>query len=144
MKYEFLIPIALVIFCIAPSLNYVWAAGSATVSWRASTEPDLAGYKIYYGLFPRTGSCPPGGYPDKIDVGKTDTPDNPSYAIENLEDGKTYYFSLTSYDASGNESCFSKEISKVIPKAKISWYQEINRFFQKALSPLTLFFQKIF
>ena len=144
MKYKFLIPIALVIFCIAPSLNYVWAAGSATLSWSANNEPDLVGYRIYYGTSPRTGDCPPAGYPNKIDVGKTDTPDNPFFVVGNLEDDKTYYFSLTSYDASGNESCFSQEMSKIIPKAKISWYQEINRFFQKAFSPLMLFFQKIF
>jgi len=144
MKYKFLIPIALVIFCIAPSLNYVWAAGSATLSWSANNEPDLVGYRIYYGTSPRTGDCPPAGYPNKIDVGKTATPEKPNYKIENLEEGKTCYFSVTSYDASGNESCFSQEMSKIIPKAKISWYRNMNGFFQGIFSPLKVFFQKIF
>lgn len=90
--------------------------GTAALSWNANTEGDLAGYKIYYGVEKRTGDCPPAGYPQKIDVGKTQTPQNPSHKIENLETGKTYYFSITSYDASGNESCFSDEMSKTIAK----------------------------
>lgn len=90
--------------------------GTAILSWSANTEPDLAGYKIYYGTSPRTDSCPAGGYADKIDVGKTDTPDAPSYTIKNLAGGKTYYFSITSYDTSGNESCFSDEMSKALSK----------------------------
>jgi hypothetical protein len=88
--------------------------GTATLSWNANDEPDLAGYRIYYGTAPRSGDCPPGGYYDKIDVGKTSTPEKPSYKIENLADGKTYYFSVTSFDTSGNESCFSAEMSKAI------------------------------
>ena len=114
-------------------------SGVATLSWKANTELDLSGYRIYYGLSPRNNDCPPGGYANKVDVGNTT-----SYSITNLNNGTTYYFSLTSYDASGNESCFSKEISKVIPKAKISWYRDINRFFQGIFSPLKVFFQKIF
>lgn len=90
--------------------------GSATLSWNANTEPDLAGYKIYYGISLRNADCPPAGYPNKIDVGKTDTPDEPSYTITSLENGKTFYFSVTSYDTSGNESCFSAEMSKIIQK----------------------------
>ncbi len=88
--------------------------GTATISWNANTEPDLAGYKIYYGNSPRSDDCPPGGYPNKIDIGKTDMPDNPTYILKDLENGKTYYFSISSYDASGNESCFSPEMSKAI------------------------------
>lgn len=90
--------------------------GTATLSWNTNTEEDLAGYKIYYGTSPRTGDCPPSDYPEKIDIGKTDTPQSPSYTIQNLTLGKTYYFSVTSYDASGNESCFSSEMSKSMPK----------------------------
>src|SRR4030042_2765783 len=89
--------------------------GTAALSWNANTESDLAGYSIYYGPSPRSGDCPSAGYPEKIDIGKTNTPENPSYKIENLENGKTYYFSVSSYDTSGNESCFSDEMSKTMP-----------------------------
>ncbi len=88
--------------------------GTANLSWNANAEPDLAGYKIYYGTAPRTDKCPPGGYSSKINVGKTDVPGKPTYTIENLENGKTYYFSITSYDSSNNESCFSEETNKDI------------------------------
>jgi hypothetical protein len=88
--------------------------GTAALSWNANTEADFAGYKIYYGTAPRTGNCPPGGYPDKIDVKKTDTPKKPSYKLTGLENGRTYYFSITTYDTSGNESCFSSESRKSI------------------------------
>lgn len=90
--------------------------GTATLSWNANTESDLAGYRIYYGNSPRIDDCPPGGYPGKIDIGKTDTPDKPTYTLKELENGKTYYFSVSSYDTSGNESCFSDEMVKTIKK----------------------------
>lgn len=90
-------------------------SGTATLSWESNTEPDLAGYKIYYGTSPRTGDCPDGGYSEKIEVWKTTTPEKPSFTVKGLDAGKTYYFSVTSYDASGNESCFQKEVSKAFP-----------------------------
>lgn len=90
-------------------------SGTATLSWEANTEPDLAGYKIYYGASPRAGDCPDGGYLEKIEVGKTTTPEKPSFTVKGLEAGKTYYFSVTSRDTSGNESCFSAEMSKAFP-----------------------------
>ena len=88
-------------------------SGTAALSWSANTEPDLAGYKIYYGATSRTNNCPPGGYPQKVDIGN-----KTSYTIDKLERGKTYYFSITSYDKSGNESCFSAEVKKITSASK--------------------------
>lgn len=85
-------------------------AGSATVSWNANTESDLAGYKVYYGTSPRSGTCPTGGYPNVVNVGNVTT-----YTFSSLTDGATYYFSVTAYDTSGNESTCSTEVSKAIP-----------------------------
>ena len=96
----------------APANNLIpeiFPEGKATLSWSPNTEMDLAGYKIYYGATPRTGNCPSGGYPQKVDIGN-----KTSYTIDKLEKGKTYYFSITSYDKSGNESCFSTEVKKII------------------------------
>lgn len=112
-----------------------FAAGSATLSWTAGAEPDLAGYKIYYGTSPRNSDCPPGGYSNAIDVGKTATPENPSFKIENLKEGRTYYFSLTSYDIYGNESCFSSEVKKTIPLTFFSWLDSIRENFGIVLGP---------
>ncbi len=78
-------------------------AGSATLHWQANTEPDLAGYRIYYGTSSRS-------YGPYISVDKNTT----SYTINNLTEGQTYYFALTAVDTSGNESGYSQEVSKVI------------------------------
>jgi len=82
----------------APLLN----AGSATVSWTANSEFDLAGYRIYYGK--RSGS-----YESQVYVGNVT-----SHHLTGLEEGKQYYFSVTALDFSGNESTFSKEVETTI------------------------------
>lgn len=78
-------------------------AGSATLHWRANTESDLAGYRMYYGVQSRS-------YGPFIPVGKTVT----SYTLNGLVAGKTYYFTLTAVDTSGNESGYSSEVLKTI------------------------------
>ena len=98
------------------------AEGQANLSWNPNTEADFSGYRIYYGTAPRTGDCPPGGYTDNIDVHKTT-----NYNIGNLKNGQTYYFSVTSYDNSKKESCFSEEMKKTI---KASWRVWLEGFFK--------------
>ncbi len=95
------------IFTISLTQNAL--AGSATISWNANTESDLSGYKIYYGTSPRSGACPTGNYPNVIDVGNVTT-----YTFNNLTDGSTYYFSVTAYDTSNNESTCSAEVNKAV------------------------------
>lgn len=81
---------------------------SAVVAWDPNTEADLMGYKLYVG----TSS---GVYGSPIDVGNfTD------YEVRNLEPGRTFYFSVTAYDLSGNESSYSDEISNVLSTSSIS------------------------
>ena len=85
--------------------------GTATLSWNANTESDLAGYKAYYGTSPKSGSTPAtAGYSDTIDMGNVT-----SYVISNLTSGVTYYFSITAYDTSTNESDLSEEVLKAMP-----------------------------
>jgi fibronectin type 3 domain-containing protein len=107
------------VFFIASSDKFVdtkASTGSAVLSWNANTETDLAGYKIYYGTSPRTGTCPVGsGYPSSIKIGKVT-----SYTVNNLTEGSTYYFSVSSLDNSGNESCFLSEVSKSIPIEQVA------------------------
>lgn len=84
--------------------------GKANLSWNPSSESDIKGYRIYYGTEKRKGDCPKdGGYGKKVDVGN-----RTSYQLENLENNSTYYFSVTSYNTSGKESCFSEEMSKTV------------------------------
>ncbi|EKD58721.1 MAG: fibronectin, type III protein [uncultured bacterium] len=83
--------------------------GKAKLNWNTSVEENVTGYKIYYGTLKRTEDCPRAGYAKKIEAGN-----NTSYEIKNLKDGQTYYFSVTSVNSAGKESCFSEEMSKEI------------------------------
>ena len=92
----------MLIFLVFPSS--VLAAGSATISWQANTESDLAGYRIYYGTEPGVyGSTSP------LITGT-------SYTITGLQEGKTFFFVVTAVDTAGNESGYSSPVvSKTIP-----------------------------
>jgi hypothetical protein len=79
------------------------ANGQLLIAWNTNTEPDLAGYRIYYGYSA-------GIYSGVVDVGFTETPGNPSYLLSSLK-LQTTYIALTAYDNSNNESLFSSEFS---------------------------------
>ncbi len=81
--------------------------GEVLLTWDESHQADLAGYKIYYGTESRN-------YTEMVDVGLTESPEKPRYLIRNLQKGKTYFFAVTAYDRSNNESGFSNETSKEI------------------------------
>ena len=72
---------------------------AVNLAWDASSDPNIAGYKLRYGTT--------SGNPSQtIDVGKTTTA-----TVSNLNDGTTYYFTVTSYNTAGVESQPSNEIS---------------------------------
>ncbi|HNI18432.1 MAG TPA: fibronectin type III domain-containing protein [Nitrospira sp.] len=75
---------------------------SATVSWNANTESDLAGYRIYVGT--KSGSY---GV-----VGPFEVTNGTSFTVPNLPLGATYFFAVSAFDKSGNESAKSAEVSK--------------------------------
>jgi len=76
------------------------------VSWDNNTETDLDGYRVYYGLSSRD-------YGHIFNAGKENTVE-----IQGLEEGRTYYFAVTAYDTSGNESDYSIEKSLSIPSGQ--------------------------
>lgn len=76
-------------------------AGDAGLTWDANIEPDLAGYMVYYGTAP-------GSYGVPVDIGNQTT-----YTVTGLGYG-TYYFSVTAYDTSGNQSDYSNEVIKTL------------------------------
>ena len=78
-------------------------SGSATISWSPSSSPNLAGYQIVYG----TSS---GNYTGVVPVSSNST----NVTIYGLVNGVKYYFAALSYDASGDLSSLSPEISGVI------------------------------
>jgi hypothetical protein len=77
------------------------SAASLTLAWDPNTEPDLAGYKIYYGTRSED-------YDVAIDVGHV-----MQYTVWGLEPETRYYLALTAYDTSWNESDFSWEVSAI-------------------------------
>jgi hypothetical protein len=85
--------------------------GTAMLSWTPpvtntdnSPVTDLAGYKIYYGTSP-------GIHPNVITV--LCSTGISEYSLENLPVG-TWYFAVSAFDFSGNESAKSNEASKTI------------------------------
>ncbi len=91
-----------------PDPNPAPVTGTASLSWSAPTQnadgsslSDLNGYHVYFGT-------KPGVYTTQVDVGKAT-----SHDVDQLTAG-TYYFSVTAYDASSNESDFSNEVSKTV------------------------------
>jgi len=69
---------------------------AAVLSWDANKEDDLAGYRVHWG----TES---GNYNEIFDIGN-------ETRWEFYFDPGVYYFSVTAYDFSDNESSFSEEV----------------------------------
>jgi len=76
-------------------------AAQIKLAWDPNTEPDLAGYKVYYG--PASGM-----YGSPIDVANVTT-----YTLTGLTQGQTYYAAVKAYDRSNNESGYSNEVSGI-------------------------------
>ena len=76
-------------------------AANVNLTWSANTEADLSGYKVYYGTASHAYGTP-------VNVGNVTT-----HLLTGLSGG-TYYFAVTAYDTSGNESSYSNEASLTI------------------------------
>jgi len=81
-------------------------AGEIKVSWQPNTEPDLAGYFLYYGTKERPQR-------HRLDVGP-----QTQYLIQNLQSGITYFITVTAVDREGNESLLAERITARIPAAQ--------------------------
>ena len=89
---------------VSLTVNPVSTSSSATLSWNANTESDVAGYKIYRANASGAYGAPLGTVPTATT----------SYVANGLQAGTTYFFAITAYDSAGNESAFSNEVSKSI------------------------------
>jgi Divergent InlB B-repeat domain/Fibronectin type III domain len=79
------------------------ASYSVNLAWDANPEPDIARYKVYWGL--------QSGTPTKsLEVGKVTTA-----TVANLDEGTTYFFTVTAINAAGLESGPSNEVSYTTP-----------------------------
>jgi hypothetical protein len=95
--YFLLIPLLIIV------TNSNAYAADVTLAWDPNSEPDLAGYVLYWGTSSRS-------YTFSDDVGNTTT-----HTIPGLSVGQTYYITVTAYDTSANESGYSNEVVHTIP-----------------------------
>jgi len=99
-----------IIFCLIFLLNAsAGIAADTTLTWDpptlnedGSALEDLDGYILYFGTASDT-------YTQSIDVNNVTT-----YELTGLTIGATYYFAMTAYDTSGNESTYSNELIRTI------------------------------
>jgi hypothetical protein len=87
-----------------------------TLAWAANSEPNLAGYYIYYKSgtsgAPYNGTgVDEGDSPIKIPLYDFADPANPEFTLHGLSDTQTTYLVLTAYDTNDIESSFSNEVS---------------------------------
>ncbi len=80
-------------------------AHSVRLAWDASADPEVTGYRVYYGNAPTN-------YTQILDVGNL-----ARATVSNLTAGVKYYFAVTAYTASGLESDPADEISHTISTA---------------------------
>jgi hypothetical protein len=82
-------------------------AADVTLAWDANAESDLEGYGVY---FRRGSSGPPYDLFGYVAVDELSNADSPTFTVTGLQQGATYYFAVTAYDASGNESAYSAPV----------------------------------
>ena len=119
-------PWALLLFCIVFAGSFVifqqpaWAK-NITLAWDPNTEPDLAGYRIYYrsgssgaqNLANYTGSgAAEGVSPILVPVQADENPDAGivQFTLHELEEAATYCFVVTAYTTGGAEGGCSREV----------------------------------
>src|ERR1035438_1617545 len=77
---------------------------SITLAWDPSADPSVMGYNLYY-----WSSC-------RNDTNQVPAGAATSASAADLCSGATYYFAVTAYDASGQESPYSAEVSYAVPE----------------------------
>ena len=81
-------------------------AANVTLAWSSDSSPGVAGYRLHYGTVPHS-------YSMRLPVSAS----TPSATVSNLQNGRTYYFAVTSTNAAGLESALSSEVSYTVPAA---------------------------
>src|SRR5262245_24484518 len=90
------IPIAALFLLVAGTAH----AGTINIAWDPVSDPDLSGYRVYYGSASRT-------YAQSVDVGNVT-----STTISGLADCTTWFLAVKAYNSSGTESTtYSNEVS---------------------------------
>ena len=93
-------------------------AASVSLAWNPNPEPDVIGYRIYYG--------PAGETPTTSQDAGTAT----TATVSNLQEGASYDFYATAYNSAGLESELSSPVSYTVPSTAnnllVSWEQSFS------------------
>jgi hypothetical protein len=96
LKWGFVLASFLILFTVAPA-----ESASVKLAWNPVPDSSVVGYRVHYG-------DGPGKYTHTCDIkGRLTT----EATIDGLDEKKTWFFTVTSYDAEGKESGYSKEIA---------------------------------
>jgi hypothetical protein len=94
--------IAWILIPITPA--HAW---DVTLAWDPNQEGDLEGYGVYY---KKGAAGPPYDFFGYVGTAADLNDENsPAFTVTGLQEA-TYYFSVTAYDTSGNESAFSTAV----------------------------------
>ena len=96
--------LTLLFFLAAPA-----SAAEINLIWDANAESDLAGYRVYLG-------AKAGGPYTRIAEVPSEVEPKFTYSVPG-ENEKTYFFVVTAYDVSGNESGYSNEVSVFVDES---------------------------
>lgn len=77
------------------------STASINLAWDSNPEPNIAGYKVYYGIASQL-------YSETQDAGN-----ETATTVEGLMIGTTYYFAVSAYDSDAFESSLSAEVSQI-------------------------------
>ena len=80
-----------------------------TLEWDANSEPDLAGYRLYYKV--TSSGAPYDGTGAAEGSSPTEVGNATSYTLTGLAEGVDYYFVVTAYDSEDLESEYSNEVT---------------------------------
>jgi hypothetical protein len=96
---------SLLIACGGASSSSDGTTSTATLTWDAVADPNVVGYRVYYGTVSGTYDQTPG---QGLNVGTVTT-----YTVTGLSSGKRYFFTATAF-TSNTESTYSNEGHKDI------------------------------
>jgi large repetitive protein len=91
-------PLAILLIALCASTAAARAGETVTLAWDPNPEPDLAGYRLFWGLGSRS-------YVEVRDVENVT-----SYELQLPFDDENYFFAVTAYNDVGLESGFSNEV----------------------------------
>jgi chitinase len=84
-------------------------AETVALSWDANTESNIGGYKVYYKA--DSSSLPFDGTGAAEGASPVTVYDLTTATISDLDPGRTYYFAVTAYDTTDNESPYSNIVT---------------------------------